>query len=46
MIESEISRLKPSRGKRMAWMGEGAKEKIVATKRERERERESILGKG
>jgi hypothetical protein len=41
MIESEISRLKPSRGKRMAWMGEGAKEKIVATK-ERERERERV----
>jgi hypothetical protein len=31
VTESEISGLKPSRGKRMAWMGVGTKEKIVAT---------------
>ena len=30
MTESKISGLKSSRGKRMAWMGVGTKEKIVA----------------
>ncbi len=39
VTESEISGLKPSRGKRVVWMGVGTKKKIVARERERERER-------
>ena len=49
VTESEISGLKPSRGKRVVWMGVGTKKKIVTietAKRKSERECVCLLVRG